>query len=185
MANISKAERERRALEAATTPTTSPQEEIVNEPTPIVNPIQDDPDEEAQTIPAEAPAQTQAKSVFSPSDNDLAQIHAIALEKEKQLSRDAISQAIKDACAIATAKVNDDPVTMALSDDLGNKDKRQKFLNRFGPSNVKPPKPKPGPMGFKDEAVMRWVAAYEPDEFKATYGHSNSTLVRELLKTIN
>lgn len=181
MANITKQERERRAAEAALK-TSNPAEEITTNPG-HVPPVVEIANEEGEAVIQESPPPE--KTVFSPSENDLRQLHAIALEKEKQVSRDAINQAIKDACAIATAKVNNDPVTQALNADLGDKGKRQAFLQKFGPSNMKPPCPKPGPMGIKDEAVMRWKAMYEPEEFKAIYAHSRAPLVIELLKTIS
>lgn len=181
MANITKQERERRAAEAAMQQANQP-EEITTEPG-NVPPIVEIANEETEAVVQEV--QPPAKTVFSLSENDLRQIHAIELEKAKQISRDAINQAIKDACAIATAKVTNDPVTQALNADLGDKGKRQAFLQKFGPSNMKPPRPIPGPMGFKDETLMRWIAAYEPEEFKATYGHSRSTLAVELMRTIS
>ncbi len=196
MANISREERLRREAEAAaasTQNTDAPDESSQPAPDEPADPNTDVDIEPPVVIPPppEPPKPTPPpvqvkpdKGLYDVDELDVKHFKANKLAEEKQKSLDAIEQAIRDACKITEDKIRKDEVVVELTNDPGDVEKRLAFLRKYGPSNVKPPKPEPTPMGIKDIKLMEWTAKYEPDVFLKTYGHSNSPVAKRLRESI-
>jgi len=135
-------------------------------------------------VPVKGKREKAAASVFGVDEKALKHFAAHEHAQEKQKSLDAIQQAVTDAQRIAEDRIKRDPVTVALLEDPGDGRKRLAFLEKFGPSNVIPPKPPATPFGRKDPALMQWMATYHPDEFVAEYGSGQSPLLKSLLEGI-
>lgn len=184
MANISKAERQRREAESQNSAPEIKAELAAAEVTVSEPEVSETPVTPITPIPEPvAPAKAE-KTVFDVSDQDLKHFQSHKLAEEKKKSLDAIEQAVTDSIKIAEDKIRRDPVVAALAADPGDIGKRMEFLRKYGPSNVKPPKPAPTPFGLKDPELMEWVAKYEPDDFIGTYGHMKAPLVQRLLASI-
>lgn len=124
------------------------------------------------------------KSIYAVDELDVKHFKEHKLKEEKQRSLDAIEQSIRDACKITEDKIRKDPTVVALTEDPGDVEKRLAFLRKFGPSNVKPPRPAPTEYGIKDIPLMEWMAKYEPAEFLKYHADGRSEVAKRLLKSI-
>jgi hypothetical protein len=126
----------------------------------------------------------EAPSPFGVSVHDMRNFMTHQFETDKKMALDALEQACKDAATIAANKVRTSPEGKALIADIGNVEKRKKFLDTFGPSKLIPPRPTPGLYGDKSADVLKWDATYEPEKFKARYANSKAPDIIQLLKEI-
>lgn len=183
MANISREERLRREAESAK----NEHRESDGDQSPASEtPVQESPATKIveESVQAVKDAVMPEKSIYSVDDLDVKHFKEHKLKEEKQKSLDAIEQAIRDACKITEDKIRRDSVVVALSEDPGDVEKRLAFLRKYGPSNVKPPRPEPTHYGVKDIALMEWMAKYEPEEFIRIHGNGRSEVALRLLKSI-
>lgn len=131
------------------------------------------------------PAKAPKKAPDGPFQGDQKALDAFVVneyETNIKLANDAIRQACADAAAIEERRIKESAEGKALLEDLGNVSLRQKFLEKFGPSNVRPPRPKPGPRGDKTPEVLLWDATYTPREFIERYERSEAPNIVRLRK---
>jgi hypothetical protein len=188
MANITKEERERRAAAAAAlTETTVPAESDETQETGVLTPeeptvVERPPVTTAPPPPKKNPLVPEEQQAYEPTARDMRHIILAEMDTEKQRSIDCITQAETNAAAIAINEVRNSREYKDLKKDPADIRLRVAFLNRFGPTNVKPPCPVPGPHGFKDPKVLQWKATYDPKGFVEQFRGSRAPLIVKLLR---
>lgn len=129
-----------------------------------------------------------SKSPFDIHELDVEQMVKGQHETNKKRSLDAIEQAVKDAQALAEEKVRTSPETRALAANPGDLKLRDAFLKRFGPTAVKPPRPKyaksdpRSKMGYLDEGIIRWEFTYNRENAVKIYANRHDELIESLME---
>lgn len=141
--------------------------------------------ESSAPLPQQSGFKKMEPTPYDLTTKDEQHLREVGVQLAKNKATAAIEQAVRDSETIARSQVLSDATTTALQADPGNLSLLAAFLKRFGPSNVKPPRPELGPHGVKAEEYIRYLAMYEPAEFKQTYKNSNAPLVVQLRRTIN